>query len=473
MKEIVFLIGLTLNFVSQAQQWEWAIQENVTNLAVDANGNVFTHKDSTIKKFNTNGVLQWQINYIGQMHISSMTADVGGNLYVAADFTDFYINANHFISAGNNDIFFCKIDSVGHILWYKIIGGASDEYSADLFTDKDQKILFCGTAGAGTTIGSTNFSETELFAGRYDANGNLEMLMHHSGGEAWEIAADTSGNIFMLGGLNVNDTLDLGNNIMLYGESPWGSHFIAKFDLSGTVSWANSLGTNYYQPYRHLGADKYGNTYLTKWQRYDGFDLMKTDNTGNQVWINHFPSVYGGCGGLCTDHNDKVWLAGSLGYYPNINRMPFMWKVESSDSVTMSVPSKVFSEGMQIAADADNNIYISGTFNDTAQFGSTTLSASHGFFLAKMKGDGNTMNSVKEILAGNFTIFPNPSTGKLKIVCSEENRSYSVKIYNSASQIINHHVSGNEIDLGLQPKGIYFVEILAGEKRFVRKIILE
>jgi hypothetical protein len=48
-----------------------------------------------------------------------------------------------------------------------------------------------------------------------------------------------------------------------------------------------------------------------------------------------------------------------------------------------------------------------------------------------------------------------------------------VKVYNSAAQIINHHTSGNEIDLGPQPKGIYFIEILTGEKRTVRKLILE
>jgi hypothetical protein len=472
MKKIVFFIYFISNLTSQAQQWEWAIQEDVTHLAVDAHGNVFTHTGSIIKRFNTNGVLQWQLNYTGHMYITSMTADAGGNLYVAAYFTDFYINASHFISTGKNDIFFCKIDSMSHFVWHKIMGGVNDEYSSDLFTDKNQKIFFCGTVGAGTTIDSTNFSEDELFAGRYDATGNLEMLIHYSGGDAQEIATDTSGNIFVLGGVINSDTLEFGNNNTLFGTqySGPGKDYIAKFNSAGSIIWAKDLGSDYY---RTLGVDKDGNSYLTKWQRYDGFDLMKMDNTGNEAWINHFSSVYGGCGGLCTDHNDKVWLAGSLGYYPNISRMPFMWKVEPSDSVIMSVPSEVFSEGLQIVNDANNNIYISGTFNDTAQFGSTTLTSSHSFFLAKMKGNENTVNSVKEILVGNFTVFPNPSTGKLKIVCSEENKSYPVKVYNSAAQIINHHTSGNEIDLGPQPKGIYFIEILTGEKRTVRKLILE
>jgi hypothetical protein len=475
MKKLVFFIFLIVNFVSQAQQWEWAIQEDVKHLAVDAKGNVFTHKDSVIKRFNTIGVLKWQLNCTGQMSVTSMAADNKGNLYLSANFTDFYINSSHFVSAGYNDIFFCKIDSMSHLVWYKVTGGVNDEYSGDLFVDVNQKILFCGTAGAGATIGSTNFSEDGLFAGRYDANGNLEMLIHHSGGEASEIAADTSGNIFVSGFVENSDTLELGNNNTLYGTQYSGAsrEYLAKFNSFGTVIWAKYIRSDFYSSYRNLGVDKNGNSYLTKWQRYDGFDLMKTDHTGNEEWINHYTSVYGGCGGLCTDHNDKVWLAGSLGYYPNISHMPFIWKVEPSDSTAMTVASKVYSEGMQIVNDADNNIYISGTFNDTAEFGSTTLTSSHGFFLAKMKGEGSTLNNVKEILAGNFTVFPNPSTGKVKITCSDESKSYSVKVYNANAQIVKHHTSGNEIDLSAQPKGIYFVQILSGEKRSTQKIILE
>ncbi len=247
MKKYILYAFCLLSLSSVAQQWEWAIQESVQKLAVDSVGNAFTQNDSTIKKFDSNGTLLWQKQFIGDLLVRGLAADNAGNFYITGVFTSFFIDNYHFTSNGNKDVFLGKFNLSGTLLWNKIIGGTGNENVTDLFATKNQKILICGTAGTGTIIGTTFFSEPALFTIRYDLNGNQESLLNHAGGEAWEVSADAIGNIYLLGGININDTLDFGNGVTLNGLpalDPFGTHFMAIFDVLGNILWANDMGSN-------------------------------------------------------------------------------------------------------------------------------------------------------------------------------------------------------------------------------------
>jgi hypothetical protein len=465
-----------------AQQWDWALQENVKKLAVDSAGNVFTHNDSIIKKFDSNGNFQWQKKISGDLLVRGMVADHAGNLYIAGSFTDFVIDKNHFISLGNQDIFFSKIDFSGALVWHKTFGSASHDNATSLSFTKKQKILICGIVGTGTSIGSTLFSEAAFFTAGYDLTGNLELLIHHSGGSAWEVSTDPSGNIYQLGGINTNDTLDFGNGVTLYGYSisdPFGSHFIAKFNSAGTILWANDLGTNYYKPFNNLATDNNGNFYLTKWERYSGFDINKFDYAGNSLWNRDINGTYGDCYSLSIDNNDSIWLTGYIWKSP-FKGLPFIWEFDPSSNLKNTIPSTLSASGNNISNDYNNNIYVSGTFNDTAVFGTTTLIASQGdYFLAKMNRNSGPTTSLNNALENDdaISIYPSPSSGIFTISFNKTIVEAKISVYDVQGNYVLHNMliknSNEKIDLTSQPKGIYFVKIIFGNEKATKKIIIK
>jgi hypothetical protein len=57
-----------------------------------------------------------------------------------------------------------------------------------------------------------------------------------------------------------------------------------------------------------------------------------------------------------------------------------------------------------------------------------------------------------------------------------EESSVELTIYNMPGQVIKeHHFPGNktEIDRGMMVPGIYYVKVVAGERQFMQKIVVE
>lgn len=474
---IVFFMAFSL---SHAEQWDWAIQENIKKFTVDSAGNVFTYNDSTIKRFNFQGVFQWQKQFKGDLLICGMAADNSGNLYLAGDFTDFSIDSSQYISSGDRDIFFGKIDSLGNLLWYEIYGGSNSDNVADIYLTKQQKIIICGNVTSGAIIGSTLFDEAKFFTTKYDSNGNLELLIQHSGGAAWEVSSDTGGNTYLLGAINMNDTLDFGNGVVLYGYGLWGygSHFIAKFNAGGNILWGQDLGSNYYQPFKNLAVDNNGNVYLTKWERYSGFDLQKFDVAGNPIWSHDVNGIYGNCNSVCIDNNDFIWLTGDIWYDP-FHKLPFMWEFDPLNNLKTTVAATISASGNSIANDHNNNIYVCGTFEDTVVFGTTTLLASTGnCFLAKMKRSSGSIISTNNIAEhlNILSVFPNPSTGKFYLR-NISRKDSEISIFDLFGRRIYHQYVDTpedyQINLNTQNKGVYIIQVKNKEGKAVKKIIIQ
>jgi hypothetical protein len=73
-------------------------------------------------------------------------------------------------------------------------------------------------------------------------------------------------------------------------------------------------------------------------------------------------------------------------------------------------------------------------------------------------------------------IFPNPLTDKLKIKTKNNNTEiFSINIYDIAGKLVSskYHInnSGYEIDFSDFDKGVYFVEILMGDRNYIYKVV--
>jgi hypothetical protein len=93
--------------------------------------------------------------------------------------------------------------------------------------------------------------------------------------------------------------------------------------------------------------------------------------------------------------------------------------------------------------------------------------------ITKAISDNNKLNTA-------LSVYPNPATGYFNIQYSQSSAFDAViKIRNATSAIIfslqrkNIMQLQEKINLSSQSKGIYFIELIAGENRFTQKVVLQ
>lgn len=168
------------------------------------------------------------------------------------------------------------------------------------------------------------------------------------------VALDSTGNEYVTG--EFKGTVNLGATTL---TSLGGYNiFVAKLDSSGNVVWAKTAGSTGPNDFsRDVAVDNSGNVYVTGW--YSGpisfgntqlsltgaFEIFvaKLDNSGNFLWAKGF---------------------GSTG-------------VNS------------FNRGQSVAVDASGNVYATGAFGGTVNFGGTNFTANGAYAIYAMKLDGS------------------------------------------------------------------------------------
>lgn len=464
---IIFLLFLTSNY-SFAQRWAWALQQKAEHMAVDSAGNLFFNKGTELNYLNTDGQFIWNKQFMGDLSIRGLAADYKGNVYVTGVFTNFIYDGNVFIAKDSTDVFLAKLNNQGQLLWSNIIGGPHNDYVNDIQITEEQKLLLCGTLGKGEVIDYERTDTTQLFVGRYNLEGNLELWIKGIGGQGWEVASNSSGEIYVLGNFT-KSTVDFGNGTVIEGfvYDQYGDHFIVKFSREGAGIWSKNLGSMYYSPFENLGVEEDGNYYLTRWNRYDGFSLYKYNSLGESLWKGDFPMVYGHCNALTVDRSNAVWLAGYLAGGGDYNPYPFVWKVSPSQKVLETDSATLNTMGELITHDYSNNIYVAGSFNEKQTFSNTTLYASGGnYFIAKINASQTDTSGIltalnKDDVVNTPAVFPNPFESGFTL-----NMKYAVfdsyKVINAFNQVIqtgaiNHNYQN--IDLTGAAPGVYFIQL--------------
>jgi hypothetical protein len=216
------------------------------------------------------------------------------------------------VNAGNNDIFITKLDTVGNVIWAKSGGG----------TDNDL---------------------------------------------AYSLAADASWNTYLAGGF-YSDTLVFGSITLTNANAGYEDIFLAKYDNSGNVLWAKSIGGANDDVAYSVAADASGNEYLTGCFRspslaFDANVLTNNDsiNGTEDIFLAKFTST-----------GNVLWAKSAGG---------------TSDD-----------DAYAVAADTLGNTYITGRFNSPViKIGSDTLinvvstGISADIFLAKYNTNGNVL----------------------------------------------------------------------------------
>jgi len=292
-------------------------RDEVTDLALDAQGNVFVtgvfedsmdmangsateyihsngFKDIFLAKYDATGTKAWafSIGALGWDRGWSMAIDPQSNSYIGGVFTnraDFDPGPDSLFLRSNPagfwpDGYLAKYNPEGELVWAKHLLTARDRsgsQSATLLSITGMEIDAQGDLVIGGAFWDTVWVApnqmivsdgplADLFIAKYDQDGNFKWVKQMGGSgdqRIQSLAIDPQGNIAVTGFFFGNPDLNPAGGAML--SSQGGEDiFIAKYDPTGNFLWAHGIGSPNGAPVSpesglDIGSDAMGNIYLT------------------------------------------------------------------------------------------------------------------------------------------------------------------------------------------------------------------
>jgi hypothetical protein len=316
-------------------------------------------------------------------------------VYITGYFSgEFLTFGNHTLSSdASGDIYVAKYDSSGNALWANIAGGTLNEWGNALATDSQDNVYLTGAFSSPTI----NF-------------GNITLTNSYQGGSS---------------------RLEF---------------FIAGYDGSGNVKWAESAGQTDHEEGLGITTDSNGNVYVSG--RFDG------------------PSITFG------SHT----LTGTLDF--------FLVKYDSLGNAKWAegAGSKSFEAAQTVTADDYGHVYVAGQFySPSIVIGTTTLTNSGvpnsaEIFIAKMVVDLSIgIQPAGLSIENQPVIFPNPAQDRILVSIPGILNPVNLSIYNALGEKLFTKQSSvfvnTEIDISKFAEGIYFLRIECKERARVRKFV--
>lgn len=281
----IFLIGFLLtNYVSlQAQTLttQWANRAGGTatdqayDVATDASGNVYVtgsfsgsaqfsssvilnsngNEDIYVAKYNANGALLW-VRSAGSSGTNGIDRGRGvaldnfGNVYVAGSFSGNCVFPNNvtLTSGGERDLFVAKYTQDGAFVWARGAGGTGTDIAYDVAIDASGAVYATGSFQSSVNFGTagvaTSRGERDIWAGKWDANGNI-LWAGSAGGagsdEGWSLATDGA-RVYITGYFSAQGGSATWGNISRTSAGSF-DMFLASHDAAtGAINWVQSGG---------------------------------------------------------------------------------------------------------------------------------------------------------------------------------------------------------------------------------------
>ena len=516
-----FLV-LVINLNIIAQEFNWAKRaggndaDDVFDLVTDGSGNIYVcgyfkntayfgegsnqvsltssgGADIYFAKYNSFGELIWIEQAGGSTGFdwgNSIALDSQGNIFICgyfdteASFGEGSSEVTLTASGDNRDIYICKYNSSGELLWAQNDGGDYDDSGQGLVVDDNDNIIMVGKFKGAATFGTEPNTTTITAAGGGDDQDGFIVKYSNSGTLIWvedlgffdgsdglsNVAIDALGNIYTGG-------------YKYAGFLPYFDPLIAKFDIDGNLLWIDTPTGISNDNLSGLSVDPQGNIIITGTFTIDlvfgditllaGNDLdltniylAKYSTDGNVIWAKVMPGTGGPTphGGDIGDEgrdvviNDDgyVFLTGYIGGTTTFGNDCHTVDLISADYKDIFIAKLNGDADLQWAintgganeqtpsklAISDQDIYICGDYGTSANFGGTYLAAYGGWsdiFIASLLDETTKSDYVKNLSAaitdweGNasdITVSFNMSLNELTV---SEYRVFIVKLANAGS----------------------------------------
>jgi hypothetical protein len=368
--------------------------------------------DIFLAKYDASGVHLWS-NRFGSTeidHAYSVSADNSGNVFVTGEFQGTVnFGGNDLTSAGDHDIFLAKFDVNGNHLWSKHFGSTDDEYGRSASVDTFGNVIIMGNFKDTVNLGGSdlvNAGFRDVFLAKYDANGNHLWSKRFGATNAEygeSISIDNSDNVFVTG--NFQGTVNFGGSDLISAGSY--DIFLAKYDTNGNHLWSKGFGStnidfghsvtvdsagNVIATGTFYGVVNFGGDYLMSWNS-TGMFIAKYDADGNHLWSKSFSSTMeegmSSSNSISADKSGNVVIMGY--FHGTINFGGINLTSEGDKDIFLAkfnangnhVWSKRFfstdgADGYSVSADNSGNVFVTGEFEGTANFGGQDIISAGG-----------------------------------------------------------------------------------------------
>jgi hypothetical protein len=304
------------------------------------------------------------------------------------------------------DVFVAKLDSDGNFVWAKSAGGGGLDTGHSISVLSDGSSIVTGSYTQGATFGSTtlpNEGNWNGFVAKFDAAGEYVWAKAVGGSgykESWGVSTASDGSSFITG--IFGGTATFGSiSVTSSGSS---DAFVAKLDSDGNYVWVTSAGGNSYARGNGIrtlsdgssivtgwfgGTAIFGSTTLTSAGESDVF-VAKLDSEGNYVWATQAGSAsYDNGYGLTALSDGSSFVTGHFRGTVAFGSTTltstggaddwdvFVAKVDPDGEFVWvtSAGDDGADLGYDISTLSDGSPLVTGSFRDTATFGSTTLTS--------------------------------------------------------------------------------------------------
>lgn len=339
----------------------------------------------------------------------SIAVDSKGNSYITGETRDSVMTFDSItvnlpsVNSSQPGIFLAMYDKLGNIIW--AIGAIGNGEGNSVSVDKFDNVYLSGFYWYDKVIfnSDTLFNPywasniMAFFLVKFDSSGNIIWLKQGIGNNSrTAITTDNSGSIYVSGLFNT-DTLKIGSYNLLNTSASGNDDqlFLAKFDSTGNIMWANSyvgifLGGSYWYP---LATDKFANIYISGTfisqinlgtinlitnGTFSGNFISKIDTNGLTIWAKQ---IYSGSTNsinlifdIVIDSSENSYVTGCFnGPYIIIEQDTFYNPLAASvdffiikyDNMGNKIWAKTgtgigFSQGYSLCIDSKNNVFVSG-----------------------------------------------------------------------------------------------------------------
>ena len=262
---------------------------------------------------------------------------------------------------GDSDIFVAKVSPSGEWIWAVRAGGLYSDTGRAIAVDNMGNVFvtgsYMGTANFGPHSVTSVGVGMDIFVAKLDGDNGNWIWVQSAGGfyEDWgrSIAVDSSGNAYITGFFWFSASFD---GFVINSDQDE-DIFVAKINTNGVWQWVVKAGGSYVDEGLSLVIDD-GYGYVTGFfadnASFGIHDLTTTGQYDEEIFVAKFN---------CTNGN---WL----------------WATQAGGNF--------YDKGYSVALDIEGNPYVTGSFQDFADFGTHTLvsDGSNDIFVAKLNQTG-------------------------------------------------------------------------------------
>jgi hypothetical protein len=369
--------------------------------------------DIFVAKLDTNGFPLWSRSFggTGNQDGASLAVDSFGNVFVTGSFSESVdFGDGELKSMGSNDIFIAKLDASGNHLWSKRFGDMDDQDGVSVAVDSAGNVLVIGYFWGSVDLGGgslTSAGSGDIVVAKFDASGNHLWSKKFGDTEnqfGASIAVDSSDNVLVTG--SFTSSVDFGGGTLVASGNS-NDIFVAKLDKDGHHLWSNRFGDTSDQSGASITVDGSDNVLITGSftgsVNFGGNSLVEDDGSndifvakfdagGKHLWSKPFGSAGDQDGAsVAVTGAGNVFVTGGFTGSVDFGGGPlasasavvsdiFIVKLDASGSHQWSkrFGDVDYQAGASIALDGGGNVFATGNFAGTVDFGDGSLMSGGG-----------------------------------------------------------------------------------------------